>query len=261
MRLALVGLATTIALALGVGTAASDPTAAAPRLFLSARAAPPDADVTVRVGRVPASARGAIRLYLVEATHVASVRSRLDPRLAFLGTIRAASGAKVTVRVPPVDPGRYALAHWCAGCLPKGVRIHALRTPRLDVFRPVGDGCPVTRLSTSGLPGVSNAWAIRGNGWLWALAGPAGITTNPLGGAKLPWIARPGLDGRLEVRYRRLDEAGGERVATTVSGRLAGYLGPSWASRMSFEPGCWRIAGRVRDVSTSFVVRVERGPR
>jgi hypothetical protein len=114
-------------------------------------------------------------------------------------------------------------------------------------------------VSASGLPGVSNTWAVRGNGWLWALAGPDGITTNALGDAKLPWIARPGLNGRLQVRYRRLDAVGTERVATTVSGSLVGYDGPSWASRMSFEPGCWRIAGRVRDVSTGLVVRVERG--
>jgi hypothetical protein len=43
----------------------------------------------------------------------------------------------------------------------------------------------------------------------------------------------------------------------TVHGTLGGYDGPSWASRMAFQAGCWHVTGRVLDASLSFVVQVE----
>jgi hypothetical protein len=41
--------------------------------------------------------------------------------------------------------------------------------------------------------------------------------------------------------------------------RPVGYDGPSWASRMSFQPGYWRITGHLLDASLSFVVQVAGG--
>jgi hypothetical protein len=55
-----------------------------------------------------------------------------------------------------------------------------------------------------------------------------------------------------------LDEAAAPAVAQAVPGTLMGYDGPSWASRMDLQPGCWKITGRLLDVSLSFVVQVLR---
>ena len=84
--------------------------------------------------------------------------------------------------------------------------------------------------------------------------------TNALGGYKMRWFAKEGLTGRFSVRYQRIDQPSALLVART------GYLGNgnygealSTMSQMAFSPGCWRITGRVRDVSLSFVVQVLLG--
>jgi hypothetical protein len=85
------------------------------------------------------------------------------------------------------------------------------------------------------------------------------LTTNALGGYKMFWVGRLGLFGVFTVNYRRVDTQSKSVRATTVTGSLSGYDRPSWASRMSFEPGCWHISARVLDVGLSFVTQVERG--
>jgi hypothetical protein len=110
----------------------------------------------------------------------------------------------------------------------------------------------------AGAPPLANGWNYHGNGSLWALLPPNGIlVTNSLGGYKMPWVARVG--GRFTVQYRMLDLASAPATAQTVPGTLTGYDGPSWASRMSFQPGCWQITGRLLDVSLSFVAQIVRG--
>jgi hypothetical protein len=56
-----------------------------------------------------------------------------------------------------------------------------------------------------------------------------------------------------------LDPLSPPLTAGVVSGTLSGYAGPSWASRLSFQPGCWQISGRLGDVSLSFIVQVMLG--
>jgi hypothetical protein len=87
------------------------------------------------------------------------------------------------------------------------------------------------------------------------------LTTNALGGYKMFWVARPSAFGAFRVSYRRVDVSSPPVHAVTVSGSLGGYSGPSWASRMSFDPGCWEISARVFDVTLTFVAEVSRGNR
>jgi hypothetical protein len=136
------------------------------------------------------------------------------------------------------------------------------RSPRLAVVAPDTDGCPATAPNGDAPPGVPRStWRYLGNGHLAVLLPPSSpsVTTNSLGGYKMFWIARPGLVGTFSVTYRRLDLPSSAIRASTVSGSLSGFDGPSWASRMSFEPGCWVIWARVDDVSLGFVADVVRG--
>jgi hypothetical protein len=202
------------------------------------------------------------RLYLVSASDAGSVHSRLDPRLYFIGTIAPSLGARRVFTVPPLDPGTYALAYWCRGCLARGVKVGMARSPRLDVVAPDTDGCPATARNGDAPPGAPrSSWTYLGNGHLAVLLPPSSpsVTTNALGGYKMFWIARPGLVGTFSVTYRRLDLPSSAIRASTVSGSLSGFDGPSWASRMSLEPGCWEIWARVDDVRLGFVADVVRG--
>lgn len=259
MRLLAVGACAVVAVALA-GTASSSGSAV-PRFSLGVTSAAWDADVALRVERSPVLRRQHIRLYLVRLADARAVRTRFDPRLHFVGTVPAARNARLRLRVPPLDAGRHALSYWCPGCLPQGVEIGVQRSPALRVTAPAGEGCPTTRPTTLQPPGAHvREWALYGNGALWALVPRPGlVTANALGGYKLPWVATQGRSSLFTVRYQMLDGNSEVRVAQTVSGTLMGYDGPSWASRMSFEPGCWQITGRVLDVSLSFVVQVERG--
>jgi hypothetical protein len=73
------------------------------------------------------------------------------------------------------------------------------------------------------------------------------------------WVAKD--SGLFRVRYWPLDTPSSPVTAQVVSGTLVGYDGTSssWASRMSFQPGCWQIAGRLGDVSLRFIVQVVLG--
>jgi hypothetical protein len=251
-------------------TAATIVTAAAaagsrdvPRFMLSTTTATIDQAVVVRAATAPGSPRGEIRLYLVPRGAVASVRSRFDPRLSFVGTLGASPRARVVVTVPPLDTGLYVLAYWCRGCVAHENAVGVQTSPTLRVEARAGEGCSTTRVNGRPPRGAPPALSFHGNGELATWLRTDGIlVTNALGGHKMIWIARRGSpQARLAVRYWRLDVSSPPLDADTVSGTLHGYDGHSWASRMSFEPGCWQVTGRLGDVSLSFVVRVERGTK
>lgn len=234
----------------------------APRFSLSATTAVAGDIVELRVRSTAQAPEATIRLYLVARGAAGKVRSRFDPRLNFIGTLGASRPARLAFTVPPLEPGSYALAYWCRGCLPPGKGVGIQSSPALRVTAPAGEGCPTTKPNGNAPPGVPRStWKFHGNGFLAVLlpSNATTLTTNSLGGYKMLWVAKPGVGGSFRVIYRMLETPSAPLEADTVSGSLSGYDGPSWASRMSFEPGCWRIAPRVLDVSLSFVVQVARG--
>jgi hypothetical protein len=257
------GLVDSVVIAAGGtgGATASDSVDVVPRFTLSSTAAAVDEEVSLWVTRAPRLPQREIRLYLVPAAVASSVRSRFDPRLSFIGTVRAARRARIVFTVPPLKARRYALAYWCRGCLPRGKRIGLQSSPRLRVTAPVAEGCPATRPNGNVPSGAPRTWAgvpWHGNGALWVpLRADGSLVTNALGGHKQPWVANE--SGLLRVRYWRLDPLSPPIEAGVTTGTLSGYAGPSWASRMSFQPGCWQITGRLGDVTLSFVVSVTLG--
>ena len=74
---------------------------------------------------------------------------------------------------------------------------------------------------------------------------------------KMVWVGTT-FRGTLRVAYRRLEVTAPAIRAVTVAGTLGGYNGPSWASRMYFDRGCWEVTGRIGDATLSFVVAVAR---
>ncbi|MBA2383110.1 MAG: hypothetical protein H0V68_00385 [Actinobacteria bacterium] len=164
-----------------------------------------------------------------------------------------------------MERGTYVLAYWCRGCLPHGKAVGVQFSPGLRINGPSGDGCHTTTPNghlPPGGRGLADGRSYHGNGMLWALLPSNGLlVTNALGGHKMIWVADPNVSAntRLTVRYRLLDPASPPLGASTGGGTLTGYDGPSWASRMSFEPGCWQVTGRVLDATLSFVVQVVRG--
>lgn len=234
----------------------------APRFSLSATTAVAGDSVELRVRIATPAPKATLRRYLVAREAAGHVRSRSDPRLNFIGALGMSRPAPLVFTVPPLEPGNYALAYWCRGCLPPGQAVATRSSPTLRVTAPTGEGCPATKPNGNAPPGVPrSSWKYHGNGVLAVLlqSNATVLTTNSLGGYKMFWVAKQGAGGLFRVSYRMLETPAEALEADTVSGSLGGYAGPSWASRMSFEPGCWRIAARVFDVSLSFVAQVVRG--
>lgn len=262
MVLPSLGVCVLIAAVTTGGATASGSGGVVPRFSLSTTTATTDDEVSLRVSQTPGLSQREIRLYLVPADVAASVRSRFDSRLSFIGTVRASRQARIVFTVPPLESGRYALAYWCRRCLTRGKGLGVQASPKLRVTAPAGEGCPTTKPNGNVPPVAPGAWSgfhWHGNGALWVWLRPDGIlVTNALGGEKKIWVAKEW--GRtLSVNYRTLDTPSAPITAPVVSGTLSGYDGPSWASRMSFQPGCWQISGRLGDVSLSFVVQVVLG--
>lgn len=256
----LAGLAFVFSTAGTTAGAAASSRGVIPRFSLSATTPEWDDEVALRVAQASRPSQREIRLYLVPTGVAASVRSRLDPRLSFIGTVRAAQGARLVFTVPPLDVGRYRLAYWCRGCLPQDQRIGVQRSPTLVVEAPAGEGCPTTKPNGSGPRGPQGGPDLRwhGNNELGALLRSDGnLVTNALGGYKLLWAGSEGLNGKMVVRYRTLYPES-EWLTTTRTGTFSeGYR--VWPSQMGFTPGCWEIVGRVDDVTLSFVVQVMLG--
>lgn len=203
----------------------------------------------------------AARLYLVRSSLAASIRSRFDTRLAFIGTLRPRGGhAMFVFTVPPLDTGTYV--PWCAGC---GGR----RTGSLRVTMPAAtaDSCPVTIPNTEPPPGLQGVY--HGNGALWTTLPADGVFVarpdsrwpdGPIGsiGTKLFWWAA-GVDGTFTLSGHRLDASSAPLVVHRVNrGRQAGFRGSgTWATPVSFPtPGCWKLTARLADVNLSYVVKV-----
>jgi hypothetical protein len=197
-----------------------------------------------------------LRLYLVPKRIASEVRSPLDRRLYFIGVLvpdRSGRGV-LTFAAPPLETGQYAVAAWCRRCTyrPNFHVTPSVEGTLLHLTMPsAAQTCPVTR-------------GTYGNGWLSARApGPDGVLVaqeDPSGGLsqKLGWLPRKGFTGTLAVRGERLDASGQMRVVSVNWGYSSDGRG-SWASAVVFpSEGCWRISGRVADVSLTYVVNVVR---
>ncbi len=82
---------------------------------------------------------------------------------------------------------------------------------------------------------------------------------------KLGWLPHTAFPDALRVRGERLDaESPPLRVLSVNWGHSSGRDRPqlgSWRSAVeSPSEGCWRIIGRVQDVTLSYVVQVVAGP-
>lgn len=233
--------------------------------------------VTVRVGGTPANFtlamrakpfRRPIRIYLVPNGVAGEVRSRLDPRLHFVGLLvpdRDGRGL-LMFRAPPLDTAAYAVAAWCPQCA-------------RNSFGKTFFVLDVTQFTLSRFPGMLLRLAIPspaetcpvsgegrfGNGLLSTTLPADGVLTaarrDPDGSLfeKILWVPR-GFSGgsrELTVRGERLDAPSPPMRVLGVHWGYASTGQGSWASAVEFpSEGCWRISGRVRDVSLSYVVKV-----
>ena len=261
-----------LAAAVVAGTIVSSATAALFFLFKPTAAKPGDA-VTVRLGGTPASFTLAdrekpfqrpIRLYLVQNLISDDVTSRFDRRLHFIGRIVPDRSARGTLafRVPPLDTGTYVAAAWCPGCARYsfGRTFFVLWLPNVSRHReqmglriqmPTGT-CPVTKGRYGN--GLLSTTVPGDDGVLVARRDPDGTLFQ-----KLWWLPREGFTGKLTVRGERLDASGQMRVLSVNWGYSSDGRG-SWASAVTFpSEGCWRLTGRVRDVSLTYVVKVVSG--
>jgi hypothetical protein len=213
--------------------------------------------VTVRLGGTPANFtldqrerpfRNGIRLYLVPSSAAGDVESRFDSRVHFIGRIvpdRKGRGV-LSFTVPPLDTGPYALASWWYRPW-MGLQV---RLPS------AAEVCPVSDEGTYG-NGLLSTWVPPG-GILPARTDADGLFQ------KLGWLPHRGFPDALAVRGERLDAPSPPmRVLGVYWGHASS--GPaakgSWASAVKFpSEGCWRITGRVQDVTLSYVVKVVAAP-
>jgi hypothetical protein len=268
-------------------------------LFNPASAEPGDR-VTVRTAGTPQSFEPSrrirpfqrpYRLYLVPNELAGAVRSRFDPRVHFIGSLRPDKNGRGTLAftVPPLEPGSYATAVWCPGCARSSrgrtfsvlgvgsgtaARYRPLMLLRVAEQPVTAGSCPGTAPNGNAPPGLRLRtppgprpidW--HGNGALFTGLPPGGVFTprpvdvEPDGsiGTKWYWLAA-GVDGSLTVQGRRLDSASTPLQVHRVNrGTLSGYRGATWATPITFPTaGCWQLTARLEDVSLSFVVRVVR---
>jgi hypothetical protein len=213
-----------------------------------------------------------IRLYLVANTAARKVRSRFDSRVFFIGVITLDSRGRgmLTFSVPPLASDSYAIAGWCFQCgffvqaagvevSPRYRRQAFLRVSSADPARV----CFVTLPNASTPPGLNALPNYHGNGMLWALLPGDGVyrlraESDGTFFAKIPWVAA-GTTGELRVSAQRIDAPAPTPRTQTVPGSLLGFRGPSWAARVWFtSEGCWKVTGRIGDVSLIFIARVAR---
>jgi len=238
--------------------------------------------VTVRLGGTPASFTPAkrlkpygrpIRVYLVPNRLAAAIRSRFDQRLQFVGQIVPDKRVRglLSFRVPPLDTDDYAVAAWCPGCAATSSGRKFFRLPvDEDVaprYRPFmllhielpspKESCPVT------IPRVGSSGRFTyGNGLLSTTLPPDGIVVparrEPDGSLfwKPGWLPR-GIRGELTVRGERIDAPSPPMRVLAVRWGYSSDGQGSWATASTFpSEGCWRISGRVGDISLSYIVKV-----
>lgn len=268
-----------VVLAVAVVAAALSSAAGAALFFLfSATVAKPGDVVTLRLGWTPAEftasrrerpLQRAIRVYLVAAGEAADVRGRFDRRLSFLGRIVPDARGRGLLRftVPPLDNGDYVLAYWCPGCVRYGSPTFGVQTiPRVSRYRRLmglrvelpdpRSACPVT-VPNSPRSGRFN----HTNGFLSSTLPSGGVISaaryEPDGSLfwKPYWRARDPEGWTVAVRGQRLDAP-----APLMRVLAVRWGSGSWATASTFpSEGCWRITGRVGDVSLSYVVKVVAG--
>jgi hypothetical protein len=210
-------------------------------LVLAAVVAPPSLVVdrrTVQTGE-PIVVRIATprRTQVYLAPSAATIRSRFDTRLRYLGTI--ARGRQGSFVVPAVNGGRYRL--WCTPC--------ARRGPQITVTMP--GSCPVSVPAIGGRTISNDAMST------WSDS----ETAQPRGDGSYAWkmywrIARPAEDRPLQISASRL---GRPAIHAGVGAIRRGTTSPtpSWASVLTFPTtGCWRITALVADVSLVRVVEI-----
>jgi len=236
--------------------------------------------VSMRLGGTPATFTAAdrvrpfkkpVRVYLVGEDVAATVRTRFDPRLRFVGELapdRNGHGV-LTFQLPPLDSGTYVEAVSCPGCAlySRGRTFFVLSLSDSSRYRDLmvltvtmpnaAERCPVTRPNMR--PG---GFTMYGNGFLSTrvLVDGGLLTRRERDGTlftKLGWLPRKGFAGTLTVRGERLDAPASPMQVLGVHWGYSSSGRGSWASAIAFpSEGCWRITGRVGDISLSYVVRV-----
>jgi hypothetical protein len=157
-----------VVVAVTVAAAIAGPAQAALFFLFDRTAAGPGDVVAIRLGGTPKGyaakdrslpLQRPIRVYLVPAEDAASVRGRFDPRLHFVGIVRPDRNTRgvLTFRLPPLDPGTYAVASWCPGCaqFSFGSTFFVQTIPRVSRYREemalavrmpdAAKACPVTK--------------------------------------------------------------------------------------------------------------------
>ena len=272
-RLVVLTLVTVVAVAL-----VSSASASLFFLFQPATATAGDI-VTVRLGGTPAGFtldqrerpfQNGIRLYLVPSSAAADVKSRFDERLHFIGRIvpdRRSRGV-LSFTVPPVDTGQYVLASWCPACAKNsfGRTFFVQTVPRVSRYRR-WMGINLRLTSTAEACPASDEGRYS-NGLLSTRIPPGGILPARTDAdglfQKLGWLPHRAFPDALAVRGERLDAPSPPmRVLGVYWGHASS--GPaekgSWASAVKFpSEGCWRITGRVQDVTLSYIVKVVAAP-
>jgi hypothetical protein len=232
-------------------TATAPPT---PTFSLGTTTAVPGDEVVVHA-TLPARLRP-LRLYLVPQALARGIRSRFDQHAAFVGVFGRTA---LTFTAPPLDSGVYTLSYWCRACSRPGRTLIVARGRTLRIQMPSAtETCPVTVTNGKGPPGLPPAARAHGNRLLGAFIGDGEYPVGADGTAfeKMIWVATPASWAPLSVTYRRIDTLEPARSAEVIKGNLSTFSGPSWASRLYFTAGCWKVAGRLRDVSLAFVVKV-----
>jgi hypothetical protein len=274
-------------LAAGLVAVAAPAKAGAASFFLFDRpSAAPNDRVTVRTGGTPKNFalsrrvrpfQRPIRLYLVRDDMRDEVRSRLDSRLNFVGSIVPDKKGRglLTFSVPPLDPGTYTIAYWCRACAAhsQGRRFFVQQPDqwipryRAQALLRVAttESCPVTLPNGNRPPGQPPAVSWYGNGLLWArlfsngvyAVSPERVAADGSIGNKLLWVTTPPWQ-KPTISGDRLDAPSSPlRVFGVNTGSFRGAANPSHMSPVSFPAaGCWRLRARVGDISLTYVVHV-----
>ena len=219
--------------------------------------------VSVQLTGAPRGNRKPVRLYLYRRGVGAEPRSRLDPRLHFLGLVAPDTRGRgaLGVRMPPLGTGTYSVAVSCPGCagprgsgvsVPSGTSVRVVTpTPGLTAARRRrragwagrGRGCTATGSSRSSSAPTERTWASENR----TVRSP----TSSAGSHERV------STGRLAWTGQRLDAPSPPMRVLAVTWGYSSAGKGSWASAVVFpSEGCWRLTGRVEDVSLTYVVRV-----
>ena len=279
-------LACLLAATVAAGVVAS--TAAGALFFLFQPTSAQSGDrIAIRLGGTPAGFTAAdrvepfgrpIRVYLVPFGVADEVRTRFDQRLSFAGQVVPDRDGHGLLRfsLPPLDSGRYVAAFWCPACgahsagrtffVQSGDDFASRyrRQASLRVEMPdAGASCPVTRPNHVVPPRGDRGYPLLsyGNGFLSVhVSSDGGLVTERRDGTlfqKLAWTPRRGFGGTLTVRGERVDTLSSPMRVLGVHWGSSSTGRGGWASAVEFpSEGCWRISGRVGDISLSYVVRV-----